>query len=88
MNPAERSLRARFAAHKSWGNTLDRAGRTAAARKASHHTRFVVQARELHPDATDEQIDQVVSSLRKAHYAKLALLSAQARRRKRRGEGT
>ncbi|MCL7377419.1 hypothetical protein [Streptomyces sp. 35G-GA-8] len=80
MTTSERSQRMRLAAHKSWGNTLDRASRTAAARKASHHTRFLDKARELHPHATDAQIEQVADSLRKAHYTDLALKSAQARR--------
>lgn len=80
MNTSERSMQMRLAAHKSWSNTPDRASRTAAARRASHHTRFVEKARELHPDATEAQIETVAASLRKAHYTELALRSAQARR--------
>lgn len=80
MNTSERSMQMRLAAHKSWAATPDRASRTAAARKASHHTRFVDKARELHPTASDEQIKAVAASLRKAHYTELALKSAQARR--------
>ena len=80
MTTSERSMQMRLAAHKSWSNTPDRASRTAAARRASHHTRFVDKARELHPDASDEQIAQVAESLRSAHYTELALKSAQARR--------
>ena len=67
----------------SWANTTDRSGRTAAARKASHHTRFLDMAREKHPDATEAEIAQVAESLRKAHYSALALKSAAARRAKR-----
>ncbi|MFB7594341.1 hypothetical protein [Streptomyces sp. NPDC056160] len=67
----------------SWANTTDRSARTAAARRASHHTRFLDQARELHPDASEQQIEQIAESLRKAHYTALALKSAAARRAKR-----
>jgi hypothetical protein len=35
LTPAQRSLRARIAAHASWANTSDRSARTAAARKAA-----------------------------------------------------
>jgi len=83
VNTSERSLQMRFAAHVSWANTTDRSSRTAAARKASHHTRFVDMAREQHPDATEQQIEQIAESLRKAHYTALALKSAAARRAKR-----
>ncbi|MEU5974362.1 hypothetical protein [Streptomyces sp. NPDC047315] len=83
MNTSERSMRMRYAAHVSWANTPDRASRTAAARRASHHTRFIEQARARHPEATDEQIEKVAASLRSAHYTELALKSAAARRIKR-----
>lgn len=86
--PTERSLRMRLASHKSWAGTTDRSARTAAARKASHHTRFVVKARELHPTATEEQIAAVAESLRSAHYTELALRSAKARRLKAASRGT
>ncbi|WP_307825143.1 hypothetical protein [Streptomyces sp. M2CJ-2] len=83
MNTNERSMRMKLAAHTSWANTADRSARTAAARRASHHTRFLDMAREKHPDATDEEIAKVAESLKKAHYQGLALKSAQARRIKR-----
>jgi hypothetical protein len=35
LTPAQRSLRARIAAHASWANTSDRSARTAAARRAA-----------------------------------------------------
>lgn len=82
MTPSERSMQLRLAAHISWTNTPDRASRTAAARRASHHTRFVEMARERYPDASEEQIANVAASLKKAHYQQLALRSAQARRLK------
>ncbi|MEU0808733.1 hypothetical protein [Streptomyces sp. NPDC005970] len=80
MNPSERSMQMRYASHISWANTKDRSARTEAARKASHHTRFITKARELHPDATETQIAEIAESLRKAHYTELAFRSAQARR--------
>lgn len=80
MDPTERSLRMRLASHKSWAQTADRSARTEAARKASHHTRFVEQARGLHPDATEEQIANAAESLRKAYYSELALRGVQSRR--------
>ncbi|MFJ9468370.1 hypothetical protein [Streptomyces caniferus] len=88
MNTNERSMQMRLAAHKSWAGTTDRSARTAAARKASHHTRFLVKAREMHPDASEAQIEAVARSLRKAHYTELALKSAQARRIKSQEEKT
>lgn len=80
MDPTERSMQMRFAAHKSWAATRDRSARTAAARKASHHTRFVEMARTQNPGASETEIAQIAESLRKAHYTELALKSVQARR--------
>lgn len=80
MDPTERSMKMRLAAHKSWAGTRDRSARTAAARKASHHTRFIDMAREQQPGASEAEIAQIAESLRKAHYTELALKSAQARR--------
>jgi hypothetical protein len=82
MNTSERSLRMRIAAHKSWAVTTDRPGRTAAARKASHWTRFLDMAREANPEATERQIEQIAESLRKAHFTELAARSAASRRLK------
>jgi hypothetical protein len=83
MTTIERSLQMRLASYKSWANTTDRSARTAAAREASHHTRFIEQARTQHPQASDAQIADIAAALRKAHYTDLALRSAQARRIKR-----
>jgi len=81
MDPQDRSLRASLAAHSSWANTLDPASRTAKARAAAN-ARFEREAREKHPAATDEQIARVAEHLRKAHFKRLALASAKARRAK------
>lgn len=80
VSTSERSMRMRIASYKSWANTKDRSARTAAARKQSHHGRFVEQARKLHPDGTEKQIADAADALKSAHYRELALRSAQARR--------
>lgn len=72
-NSAERRLAAQIAAHTSWANTANRADRTAAARKALSD-KFLAQAGG----------DPVrAEHLRKAHYKRLALKSAKARRQAR-----
>lgn len=80
LNTSERSMQMRIASYKSWAQTKDRSARTAAARRASHHTRFIEQARELHPDGTEEQIAKAAEALKSAHYRELSLRSAQSRR--------
>jgi len=72
LTASERSLRGQIAAHTSWANTTDRPGRTAKARKALDD-KFLAEA-----DGDPRRAE----SLRKAYYAKLALKSAQARRRR------
>lgn len=71
LSPSERTLRSRIAAHESWANTLDRTARTAKARAALDQ-KFLDQAGG-DPIRADH--------LRKAHFARLALRSAQARRK-------
>jgi|SRR5690625_3224520 len=68
---AERRLSARIAAHESWANTPDRSARTANARAALDQ-RFLDEAGGDHERA---------EHLRKAYFARLALKSAQARRK-------
>ena len=69
--PAELSLAGRLAAHESWARTTDRSARTAPARAAAD-ARFLDQA-----DGDPVR----AGHLRKAYFARLALRSAQARRR-------
>jgi hypothetical protein len=70
---SERSLIGKVAAHTSWANTDNRTARTAPAR-AALDARFLEQAGG----------DPVrAAHLRKAHFARLSLLSAQARRKSR-----
>jgi hypothetical protein len=78
FNPAERQLIARQAAHQSWANTQNRTARTAPARDA-FLARFEDQVdpgRELTPGERAKR----ATSARKAHFIRLALRSAQARR--------
>lgn len=70
---AERALAARIAAHESWAATPNRAARTAPAR-AALDAKFLAAA-----DGDPVRAEH----LRKAHFARLALKSAQARRHSR-----
>lgn len=73
MSKSERQLAASIAAHESWANTPDRTARTAKAR-AALDAKFLAQA-----DGDPIRAEH----LRKAHFARLALKSAQSRRRAR-----
>lgn len=79
LTPAERKLRAQIAAHTSWANTDDRRGRTAAARR-SFLDRF---EREVDPDGVLDPAERArrAASAKKAYFARLALKSAQSRRK-------
>jgi len=69
-NPEERRLLSSIAAHESWAYTEDRAARTAPARRALDE-KFLQEAGG----------DPVrAEHLRKAHFQRLALASARARR--------
>ena len=80
LSPAERSLRARIASHKSWANTSDVLARTEPGRRAAME-RF---EREVDPDGTLEPAERErrAAHARKAYYSALALKSAKARRLK------
>jgi hypothetical protein len=70
---SERTQASRLGAHMSWANTLDRSARTAPARAALDR-KFL--------DAADGDPIRA-AHLRKAHFARLALKSAQSRRKAR-----
>lgn len=74
----ERRARASLAAHVSWANTTDPAQRTRAAR-AALDDKFRLQ---VDPQGTLEpdELERRVTHLRQAHFRRLALKSAQARR--------
>lgn len=70
---SDRRLIAQLGAHQSWANTPDRTARTAPAR-AALDAKFLEQA-----DGDPVR----AAHLRKAHFARLALKSAQSRRKAR-----
>jgi hypothetical protein len=80
LSPAERSLRGQLAAHTSWAHTDDRSARTANARKAALD-RF---QNEVDPEGVllPQERAKRAEHLRKAYFARLALKSAQVRRRR------
>lgn len=73
VSASERQLAASIAAHESWAATPDRSARTAPARRA-------LDAKFLEQAGGDPKRAE---SLRSAHYKRLALKSAQSRRRAR-----
>jgi hypothetical protein len=80
LTPAERTLRAQIAAHESWAHTIDRSARTANARKAmlDKFERQVDPEGKLSPAERAQRAEHA----RKAHFKRLALKSARARRRR------
>ncbi|EFC78835.1 hypothetical protein [Parafrankia sp. EUN1f] len=48
--------------------------------RAGFASKFVRQARQLHPDASEDEITRVAAHLRAAHFAALGKASAAARR--------
>jgi hypothetical protein len=79
LTPSERTLRARMAAHLSWAKTEDRSARTAPARKAAL-ARFADQLDPEHRLSPAERSRRAEHAMR-AHMTRLALRSAQERRR-------
>lgn len=80
MTATELSMRGAIAAHTSWANTADRTARTAPGREA-FNARF---ERQVDPDGVLPEAERIkrAENARKAHFARMALKSAQARRRK------
>jgi hypothetical protein len=80
MSPTERQMRSRVAAHTSWANTPDPSARTAAGR-AAFLDRF---EKQVDPDGilAPEERARRADHARRAYFQRLALKSAQARRRK------
>jgi len=82
FSPTERRLRAQQASYEPWGVTVDRTARTAPARAALDQT-FV---EKVPPEITDPVARaKAAEALRKAHFARLALLSAKSRRARKAG---
>jgi hypothetical protein len=80
LTAAQRSRRARIAAHASWANTADRAARTSSGTKA-FLDRF---ERQVDPDGVlpEETRAAMAKHARTAYMLQLAERSAAARRRK------
>lgn len=77
MSDSELSILGRLGAHSSWAKTADRTARTAPGR-AAFEQRFLDEA-----DGDPVR----AAHLRKAYFARLALKSAQARRKRSSGGG-
>jgi hypothetical protein len=78
LTASERSLRGQIAAHESWSRTPDRSARTANARKAMlDKFEQLVDPEGKLPRA---ERAQRAEHARKAHFKRLALASAKARR--------
>ncbi len=79
-SPEDRALIARIAAHDSWAKTADRSARTSNAR-AAFADRF---EREVDPDGALPPAERArrAEHARKSHFLRLALKSAQARRKR------
>lgn len=77
--PSERSQIAAIAAHESWARTPDRAARTAKAR-AALMAKFETEV-DPNNELTLAERARRAESRRKAHFARLALRSAQSRRK-------
>jgi hypothetical protein len=78
-----RELVARLAAHQSWANTADRTARTSAARR-SGPSGLQWHLDRLHPSfegQTQAVRNAAAESARSAYFARLALSSANARKR-------
>ena len=85
MTPAERTLRARIAAHARWAREPDRTKATQAARNGLG-AMFEAQ---VPPEITDpEARAKAAENLRRAYYARLSLAAAKARRQRAAAHGT
>lgn len=80
---SDRALIARVAAHTSWANTTDPSARTAPGRAAAHAALLNRFDREVDPDGTlpPDVRARRAEHARKAYFTRLALRSAQSRRR-------
>lgn len=81
LTPSERVLRARLASHQSWANTEDRTARAMPGNQALMDS----FERKVDPEGKLPEAERIkrAESARKAHFTRLALKSAQARRKNR-----
>jgi hypothetical protein len=79
----QHSIAGRLGAHVSWANTVDRTARTAQARRSGPSS-LQWHLDRLHPSFEGaREVDRIAAatSARSAYFARLALKSAQARKR-------
>jgi hypothetical protein len=77
----DNSLISTAANHERWAAVDDRTAATEPARQA-FRDQFLQKARERFGDLPPDELARRAESLRKAHYARLALASARARRKR------
>jgi hypothetical protein len=77
LAPAQRSIRAKIAAHTRWSAEDGKANAQRA--QAGLRTKFSREIRELFPDLPDQEIERRAESAYRAHMQKLALKSSKAR---------
>ena len=77
LTPAQRSIRARIAAHTRWSTEDGKANAQRA--QAGLQARFVRETRERFPDLPDAEIERRADSAFRAHMQRLALKSSKAR---------
>lgn len=80
LSDSERTLRARIASYESWSRTPDRTARTQAARDAFRDS-FLTKV-DPNGELSLEERQKRADAARKAHYARVAFKSVQARRRR------
>lgn len=83
LTPAQRTLRARLAAHHKWAQTEDPSAATAPARAASPGS-LDYWERQVDPAGTLDPADRArrAEHAKKAYFASLSLKASKARRRK------
>jgi hypothetical protein len=77
----EAAIRGRIGAHSRWARTPDRTVATAPARRASATALEARLVAEFGLDPGAHNFEQRLAHARKAHFARLAYASAQARRK-------
>lgn len=77
---SSRSMITRLAAHEKWARTSDPSAATAPAR-AAFDARFLREVDARWPGLSEADRQRRAAHLRKSYFARLALLSAQARRK-------
>ena len=77
----DNALISSLGSHASWANTADPSARTKPARDA-FGDRFVREARERFGDLPADELARRAEHLRRAYFARLALKSAQTRRKR------